>query len=188
MKFTDIMIDLETLGTAPGSVITQIGMCAFNPRSDDPATQSVFIRIDPQSALDAGLSVSWATIAWWLLQDQEARVKMAGSEGALELWKALKQMNEWIVDKGDERVQVWGNGSGFDITLLEVALAKVGMKPAWHFRNIRDQRTITHLDILFDVQHAQPLVPHNAMEDAIAQAQTVRACIRRIEGLGRGRP
>lgn len=191
MKYTDIMIDLETLGTAPGSVITQIGMCAFSPRDGNPNVESTFIRIDPQSALDCGLTVSWATISWWLQQDHDARMKMAGKEGALELWQALKQMNEWIVDKGDERVQVWGNGSNFDIGLLEVALAKVGQKPAWHFRNIRDQRTITHLDVLHDdlqLNWASPLVAHDAREDAIAQAQNVRMCIRKLEGLGRGRP
>lgn len=185
---TDVMIDLETLGTAPGSVITQIGLCAFSPRDENPTVKSTRIRIDPQSALDIGLKVSWATISWWLVQDYQARQVMASGEGALNIAVALVAASNWIKENADERVNVWGNGSSFDITLLEVAYNKCGLPLPWHYRNIRDQRTLTYLGPVMDLEHARPLVAHDAEEDAIAQAMTVRMCIREIEGLGKGRP
>lgn len=71
MKFTHLMIDLETMGITPGSAIVQIGLCAFC--LDDETMQSKSIRVSLQDCLDHGLTVDAATILWWFRQDEDAR-------------------------------------------------------------------------------------------------------------------
>lgn len=62
---TNIMLDLETLGTCPGSVILQIGAV----RSNNGLERTITI----DSCLRAGLTVDGDTIGWWLRQSEAAR-------------------------------------------------------------------------------------------------------------------
>lgn len=174
MSHTDLMIDLETLGTAPGSVITQIGLCAFDAETES-ATVAKRIDIDPQSCLDYGMHVSWDTIKWWLQQNEEARICMAFAVG-YPLSSALVKTIEFIEAYCAKDVRVWGNGSCFDVVLLEDAFRRrretvVGGVP-WGFRNIRDMRTLAAL--FPGVERVKPRIAHDACADAQAQALTVQ--------------
>lgn len=147
MSYTDLMIDLETLGTDPGCVITQIGLCAFDAESES-ATVSKRIDVDPQSCLDYGMHVSWDTIKWWLQQNDEARLCMAHAVG-YGLPEALLKTAEFVLSYCSDDVRVWGNGSCFDIVLIEEAFRRVPPsivgKIPWAFRSIRDMRTLASL-------------------------------------------
>jgi exodeoxyribonuclease VIII len=172
------MLDLETLGTNPGAVITQIGVSAFNSRvgAADLNVPDPFklIHVAPQSALDLGMHVSWDTIAWWLTQNEEARIAMASKMPRWSLPDALKTLDEWIGHYCSPRFNIWGNGSNFDVVLLEDAYRRVKRKPVWDFRNIRDMRTI--VDLCPSDLKVKPEVAHNAAADAKAQALTVQNC------------
>lgn len=67
-----IMIDLETMGTRPGSAILSIGACSFDPNwlggSDSDhepgeARRTFYQNITLASCLDAGLTIDAATEA-----------------------------------------------------------------------------------------------------------------------------
>ena len=179
-NFTDLSIDLETLGTKAGCVITQIGLTAFDAEADDNYnTVSTLIHVDPQSALDFGMHVSWSTIAWWLQQNETARVGMATAKGH-RLDNAVNDTTEFVKTNCADRVRVWGNGATFDVTLLEAAYDLIKWPVPWQFRDVRDIRTIYGLKPCANIERPLATVEHDAMADAIAQAKLVQLCIREI--------
>ena len=181
--YTDLSIDLETLGTEPGAVITQIGLTAFyaRPQSGGEASMSsTLIHVDPQSCIDKGLHVSWSTISWWLQQADGPRLLMAGSKGQ-HIALALPKVNNFIAEHMTERFKVWGNGATFDVTLLNEAYRACSIPVPWQFRDIRDMRTLYDLAPCQSVERSVPKMEHNAMDDASAQAEFIRACVSKIE-------
>lgn len=182
--FTDISIDLETLGTRAGSVITQIGLCAFNRSINDPrGSSSINIRVNPQSCLDLGMKADWSTIKWWIMQNEPARIGMASQIGS-DIHLALSKVGDWVGENcgfSEKKHRVWGNGAGFDVTLLEVAFNMAGMPVPWDFRNVRDLRTLADLKPAYPVTRVMPRVAHDAEADATAQAEWIVALTRAVE-------
>lgn len=168
---TDAMIDLETLGTRPGSVVTQIGLCAFNP-SKGILGVAMHLYVKPQSQIDRGFHVDWDTVAWWMQQNDAARSAMVQhQEHAHEIEHALALVAQWFATNFKDPPKVWGHGATFDVTQLEIAYTRFSMILPWEFRNVRDTRTL--VDQLPGVIRPAPFVEHNALDDACAQAQWV---------------
>lgn len=184
--YTDVSIDLETLGVQPGSVITQIGLCAFNRRPSsggEHTKSSTLILVNPQDAIERGLTIDWSTVAWWLKQDEAPRLRMAdqGNE-AHTLSGALMNVRLWMQEHGDpKKLCVWGHGCGFDCTQLEIAYNKIKMPVPWDFRNVRDLRTLIDLIPATRVERPLPTEAHNAMSDATAQAEWIQRLTYQIE-------
>jgi hypothetical protein len=181
-NFTDLSVDLETLGTEPGAVITQIGLGAFNTRpiltTHDKTGLEIAgqrIDVDPQSCLAVGMHVAWATISWWLQQEDEARESMARSHGH-NIAVALHEVNNFIKNQMADDFKIWGNGATFDVTLLNEAYRKCYFPVPWKFRNIRDMRTLVAVTPGDKIMWGVAKVAHDAMADAVAQAETIRSC------------
>ena len=180
---TDISFDLETLGVDPGCVITQIGACAFNadasPGAVGVAERQMFkVFVDPQSCLDIGMTIKWSTIAWWFEQPDAARKAMVTKE-TTHIAKALDELRRWIGAVGDPMaIRVWGHGATFDISLLEDAYRRIGLKVPWFYRNVRDLRTLRALappNLELTAPSAE-LNAHIAVDDAIMQADWITQC------------
>ena len=163
-----VMVDIETLGTTPGSVISAIGAVEF-----DPATLTLgkqfYMPIDVADAQRNGFTIDAGTVLWWLEQSAEARAEMTSSLRA-GVYSAMAMFLEYLQqdDADIENVLLWGNGASFDNVLLAAACDRLGLqKPK--FWNDRCFRT---LKSLFPIEtRPKPEVPHHAMYDAIAQAQ-----------------
>ena len=169
-----IMLDLETLGTKPGSVILAIGAVRFDETGI--LGESFYQNVNPESAVEAGLTIDVSTIMWWLQQSDEARKGLVAGEAML-LPQALHAFGRWalapggVVNSHEDIVQVeelWGNGSDFDNVLLAHAFTAAGLPQPWSHRANRDYRTLRALAP--DVPFMKPVVAHNALEDAKAQA------------------
>ena len=66
----------------------------------------------------------------------------------------------------------WGNGSNFDLTILESLFDDYRISIPWNFRNIRDLRTFK--EYVYDGSQTERVgTYHNALDDAIYQAQVV---------------
>jgi hypothetical protein len=182
MPYTDLSVDLETLGTEPGCVITQIGLCAFNSRDVGASVKSAYlIRVDPQSCLDLGMHVSWSTISWWLRQEEAARMFMAEAGGA-PLSVALSHAGNFMAEHFDlKEFKIWGHGATFDVSLLNEAYRLCKLPVPWAFRNVRDTRTLIDLRPCDGAWRKVEGTAHNAADDALAQAEWVQRCIARIE-------
>ena len=79
MQYSDIMIDLETLGTTPGSVILSVAAVPFvrgpgSTRSRRRAN-AFYAKISLKDSLRRGFSVDADTLVWWMGQNRAAQDK-----------------------------------------------------------------------------------------------------------------
>lgn len=160
-----IMIDIETLGQQPGSVITSIGAVRFN---HEHTLDEFSVCVDPVSCEDAGLRLDAQTVMWWFDQSQDARSAWMAQD-TVKLEYALMELREWIVRSGDD-IEIWGNGANFDPVLLESAFRVARIDVPWKFWQVRCFRTIKCL-LPWTELRVFPQVEHDSIEDARAQAK-----------------
>lgn len=168
----DVMIDLETLGTGTNALILSIGAQVFDLEKQRCYSQRcIHINIDPADAQRYGQVIDASTVGWWMEQDITTRDLLKSQRQGLVT--ALTQFADWLSTFSP--YLVWGNGSTFDISILEDAYNLVGFKVPWEFRDVRDMRTIIDIASRLDVHVArpEPRTAHNALADAIAQADWV---------------
>lgn len=170
MPFTDLMIDLETLGTRPetGVPILAIGWCAWDMLAEEPGADSgqAFIK-DPPGEID------FDTLAWWGAQPSWPRLIAACRDGV-----TLPQALVALAGGVRPRMRVWSHGATFDAAILEYWYRRLVIPTPWKFWDVRDTRT------LYDVT-GERLLPntHDAREDAVNQAKLVWTCWRRLRGV-----
>lgn len=159
-----IMIDLETMDNKPTSAITAIGAVAFT-LEEGIIEPHFYQKVDLQSSIDVGLTVSGSTIEWWLDQSAAARAEMM--KPGIYIDSSLVNFFDWY--KTVEGCEVWGNGASFDNPIMDNAYAKCGLNAPWQHFNHRCYRTIKALHR--DVPKVEPTIAHHALDDAFAQAQ-----------------
>lgn len=166
MSFNHIMIDLETMGSRPGSVIASIGAIMFDP-VEGKLGESFYLNVDMGSAASAGLTFDGDTISWWLQQSQEAREALRSDPRPLA--DVLDALTLFFREEG--AYFFWSHGANFDEPVLSAAYEALRKKRPWTYSASRCTRTI------FDLANVKPDrasgVHHNALDDARAQAQAV---------------
>lgn len=172
----NIMIDLETLGTSANSIFFSCGACKFNIETGEIG-EKYYQTIDLQSSINAGRTFSASTLKWWFQQSDEARSKI--NDNGILLKDFLHEFSEFC---GTESV-VWGNGATFDISMLENAYGEYNQP--WKFWNVRDVRTIVDLahPKIEKTQVEFKGVNHNALDDAIYQAEYVSLMYKFLKNL-----
>jgi len=172
---TQVMLDLETLGNTPGSVIVSIGAVKFGKGR---IADRFYVVVDAGSCVAHGLHMDVSAVQWWMKQDDAAR-KVVAEGGGTALPEALKQFAEWVADP---LAEVWGNGSNFDNVLLGVAYNKVGQRLPWRFTNDRCYRTVARMRP--DIAMERTGTFHNALNDAESQALHLMAVLQAIAETG----
>jgi exodeoxyribonuclease VIII len=154
------MLDLETLGNAPGCVIVAVGAVQFGC---GVIKDEFYRRVDAESCVNYGLKLDVATVLWWMKQSDKARAEL--NKPGESLPKVLIDFFEWL-DNPD--VELWGNGADFDNQILAAAYRACELNLPWKFWNNRCYRTIkaNYAHIPPDKKNG-----HNALEDARNQAE-----------------
>ncbi len=170
-SFDEVMLDLETMDSANTAAITAIGAIAMNLETGELGP-SFYVKVNLQSSIDAGLTVSGDTISWWLMQSEEARKEMAAK--GVSLVEALEMFSKYMSNHST----LWGNGAAFDNAILSNAYRATKIPQPWAFWNDRCYRTVKNL---------YPQVPfhrsgthHNALDDAVTQADHLIAIYKEI--------
>jgi len=165
---THIMIDLETLSTRAHATILSIGAVKFNIQ--DGIFDEFYINVDAKTCKDAGLHIDKNTIAWW--QKQKPEALQALMVDPIPVTEALQKFCDWI---GNTRVQPWGNGASFDITILEEAMVRTDVKIPWKHWDVMCFRTVMNLMGISNAQirAQEDDVSHHALDDAKSQARTL---------------
>lgn len=132
-----MMIDLETMGTAANAVIAQIGYTIF--KQDGAICFQNQINVDIQSCVRCGLQFDGDTIKWWMHQSDDAR-KSLFEPAPVSLGTALGTLE--AAYKQYTPIRVWAYPASFDLAILEYAYRAIGFKTPWHYREIRDARTL----------------------------------------------
>lgn len=186
----DLMIDIETLGTAASAPVLTIGACFFDIMTGEIGAK-FHQKIDVVDALHFS-RMSGDTFKWWMQQSDEARSKVIA--GKLKSVDVFRNFYDFAVQECDPRhICPWGNGSSFDITILETSFTRVlgnhlhpadRRSPPWRFWNIRDCRTIKDLGEAAGYHFAEQLegTLHDALDDALFQAKWTSFYWRNLTG------
>ena len=165
MEYTDIMLDLETMGNKSNCPIVSIGAVEFNLETGDTGRKFYDV-IDLQSCLDWGLMPQASTIYWWLQQNEKARNRICANGGELSI--VLKRFEHWLNDCIVD-VRIWGNGVRFDLGILEDAYVACKMKIPWNFRKEMDVRTL--VNFAPEIKNNTPFsgIMHDPIDDCMHQ-------------------
>lgn len=181
-RYTDIMVDLETLDTCPSAAILSIGAVAFN--IDEPETVKEYlygvdctarsfdrvVNLEDQHTHHQR-TISADTFRWWLNQSEEARAPLILHKGQ-NINSALYEFSEWVqrVSLGNPRM--WGNGAAFDNAILRDAYTKCGGDHPIRYNKDMCYRTMKAMFMpgQVEVPDQNLLTAHNARHDAIFQA------------------
>lgn len=178
---SDIMVDLETYDTRPTAALLSIGACRVDWENGE-ISDHFYRVVNLQTCLDAGLTESASTKAWWDKQSEEAR--RVFTDPSVTLLQALSDFATYLKFFDASKVKVWGNGSDFDNTILINAYNKLGLDAPWRFYNNRCFRTVRKEFAHLIQEPKREGTYHNALDDAIFQAKIL---LQLKEVLGRGR-
>ncbi len=158
------MIDIETLGTKPGSVILSIGAVCFN--LDTGENGSIFhTDISGEDCIKRGLEIDYSTFRWWMEQDKEAQNKLLKNQSNKTLKIGLLSLGRFISDNCPPNVQVWGNSARFDLGILQKAYDAVGLELPWNHYRERDVRTLVMFNPLIKKQMTFTGIKHYPIDD-----------------------
>ena len=168
----NVMIDLETLGTKPGSAILSIGAAFFE--LDGTVGETFYRNISTQSCVERGLAIDPRTQAWWRQQSEAARNAVLVDRQPLD--DVAREFSHWFRAGGG--VFVWGQGASFDPPLWEAASDVTGRSAPWKFYDVRDTRTV-YAVCGFDVRSLpREGTHHNAIDDVLHQIKCVAAALK----------
>lgn len=198
----ELMLDIETLGTEVGAPVITIGATLFDPyasdSSDELMRRALLVRIDISESLKYSCGVDGATLRWWLEQE-DAAIKALISGDTVSAQSALVTLERYCHERGEfvnniffdnitdfpRTCRYWAKDPDFDMRLLEYYYNHPGLdaKIPWKFQECRSVRTVQDLAWpdgdrpVFDVRGG---VAHDARWDAVTQAMTIQAAMRRL--------
>jgi len=166
---THATIDLETIDVRPQATVLSLGAVKFNPLTFEEPHSELYLKIsiDDQDRLDR--TVSEGTLEWWSKQDPKIMEEAFDQTGAVTVEDALAEISKFAVGVDT----FWGQGYGFDYTMLEDMYRSIGRPIPWNFWQILDSRT------LFRVCKQDPRKQiqndlHNALADAYYQSKAIQ--------------
>lgn len=137
---TNVMIDLETLGTKPGCIVLTLGAVAFDDTGVLSDLGEVHVRLDSDHQHSVGLKADPGTALWWISQPKEAQEQLL-DKPEVNVSTVLAFFNEWLEEVTGTNledvdylpVSIWGNGANFDGPILRELYDAFGMRCPWGF-------------------------------------------------------
>jgi hypothetical protein len=171
----DVMVDLETLGTATNTIILTVAAVYFNPKNGSIGDKFYEkIIIDSYKDYPGCFSFDGSTISWWILNVTDEARKEAFSGTRYPLKIVMEKLHKWLTKT--PFAKIWSHGASFDIPILTHTFKVLNLETPWKYWNIRDTRTIYDLKKIDLKNISIPGYPlHHALGD----------CLRQIEGLKR---
>lgn len=171
----NVMLDLETWGTRPGSALRSIGAVTFGDRSANIGP-TFYRNIDKGSCDIAGLTVDAETVAWWEKQSPESIATLAVDPRPLP--EVVAEFHSWFRQMSARFI--WSHGGNFDEPLWSAACRAVGKTVPWKFWDARCTRTIYGAAGIDLRSLPREGTHHNALDDAIHQARCVQQAMAKL--------
>lgn len=181
-KFTDIMLDNETMGLGPNAAVVQIGAVPFNWRTGETG-EGLQIDVDLNSALMLGGETHPDTIRWW-----RERGGFQASGPTKQMRSALKTLADFC-SRFESLKRVWAKGLAFDVAQLEGYFARAGVECPWPYNVPQEMRTVVALakDMGYEPEPTgEPA--HTALADAEAQVGQLMEALNFLRSGGRSQP
>lgn len=170
------MIDIETLSTTTRAIVPEIGAVLFD---EDIIYGAKSWFVDVQAQRHLGRISDEGTMAWWNRQPEGALDRILHPVGPVfQPVDALNDLTEFI-SKCD---YLWANGAAFDFGILSDLFFTVIPGQCPLDKRVRDLRTLSHIvnKLGRTVKRIQPVQPHHALDDALAQTQWVQALLKEL--------
>lgn len=145
-KFTDVMIDVETVADTPHAAPTEFGITFFdrdclrdrNPPADlGDAILSFHYPVAAISAIRLGMHINENTMAWRLTHGLHTDLHHGEP-----LHEAIAEiLRDFTTHTDPAKVRVWSRGNAFDLAILRNACRLTGYELPYRFWNDRDVRT-----------------------------------------------
>jgi len=171
---SDVMIDIETLGVNPNSVILSVAAVRFSRKTGE-ATGELHVRVSPNQC---GRQIDKKTLRWWFMQPALSIADAMSGHAALP--EAVRLLSEFI--RGDDIV--WSQGTDFDFPILENAFKECGVPVPWKYYAKRDTRTAYDVCGFDRRSVARQGVCHNALDDCRHQVRCVVAAMQKSQASG----
>lgn len=186
----DISFDLETLGINHDAMILSIGAVKFD-RDTGELGETFYRIIDITDPLGGG-TIDASTVVWWMNKTQAARDAVFSNDPLLTgertpLRQALVEFSEFLgfddqLPEGQyPDITLWQRGDK-DSQWLTSAYEGMNLAMPYRYWQVNDQRTLTAL--------FKPFLPnrfgveHNALDDALHQAQCLVNVFGRLRRVG----
>lgn len=152
MKTLEITVDLETCALCPTAAVMSIGAVAWDMTAPDspflPYKTSEFLQhVDLRSSFLDGLTFDPQTSEWWASQPEKAKAAVLANDSTplTPIKDVLENFFCWIEEQKErnqaESVNLWSQGSDFDIAILRNLCYKYGIEIPVPYTNFRDHRT-----------------------------------------------
>lgn len=168
--YSNVMLDLETLGTRPDAAILSIGAIAFNLH--DNLTQYFEVKCQPDLAR---YTVDYSTVAFWMAQPDAARLPLF--KNTRPMYDALGALSSFLSVTIPSDATVWALPAAFDIPIIENAYRTEKRVIPWKYDSAACLRTLCKLAKITKAQRVQPRIPHDALSDCEAQLATLRLAL-----------
>ncbi len=183
MKYTDLMLDIETAGKNPGVAIIQIAAVPFNINTGEISKNTFSKAINMQHQLDNKFNFDLSTLTWWRKTNNKLFKKLSESPNKYNI--VGKEFQKYFNSlEGNKDIRIWGNSARFDIGILNGFYRRAigyNFKPFWNTWKERCVRTIS--DLKPDIKSNMEFVgeKHNAIDDCKHQ---IKYCVATLKELG----
>ena len=167
-----VMIDVETLGRTPGSVVTEVGIIVWD--EDWKKSYEATHYVDVSDSVLVGLTIDKDVRKW--RESLGCGMTLEVGQSVERVCCALKGIFYVLRLSNDLEIWSWGN---FDQGLLEGMFDAVGLDYPWHFAEWRDARTLCKTA---DVKRVGEF-KHEALADCYQQGVALLAAYTKL-GIG----
>lgn len=172
-----VMIDTETLGLTPGSVIRTVSVVEFNPVTGETGRKHTWT-INLQDSIKAGFRIEAGTLKWWMMKSDEARTAFVSTpEQETGLVSFVNEFIEWFKPYAG-KVAVWGLQIDFDLPMIRCYLHYMYMQIMrndeyplpWNRHFLVDARPFVEV---YRENYPDLQTPHTSMGDCLMQIDAV---------------
>lgn len=164
-KFTDLMIDIETLGTKSNALILSVAIVEFNMITSEIG-DNIYLKICINDSLLNDFKIEGDTLMWWMTQDNNAK-HIFNNKYSIKCIDALTQLSVFLLNR--HNFKIWGNSARFDLGLLQNYYNKFNMNIPWKYGNERDVRTLVDFYPNIKKELVFEGVKHDALADCFHQ-------------------
>jgi hypothetical protein len=171
-----LMIDFESLGLRPNSVILSAGVCSVPPNLVPEAQWYGEFDALEQEGDPYNRVTDPNTLSWWMTQGDMPQGELSLKDGIISLQAHLYNLAQQY------KLELWANGTDFDIPLFYNALDQHNCPSPFKYDAVRDYRTMRKA--FWEV----PSLPfqgkkHHALDDAKNQAAHLNLIFDHIQKL-----
>lgn len=186
MKTQHVMIDVESLGLTPGSLLRSVCAVAFDIETGIIGRHSVW-KISMLDSINSGFFIEPSSLKWWMMRSDEARRSFVeGKEYTIQQF--ISSFNHFFDSLNADDIHVWALQVDFDIAMLRTYYsynARRKNKEDWELPFYRKNINEVYTCLKY-LKNTNNLIPrygneHDPYDDCINQINIVSKFIQLIQ-------